>query len=100
MLKRISQEDAHYYMPLVGEQYNKMQRAVAFTLTDLGDGWERVDYYGESIFDPSGAIRKPEWVYVLVNKDIPISRIAAIEYLLTERDSISILRLLKRSLKR
>ncbi len=71
MLKRISQEDAHYYMPLVGEQYNKMQRAVAFTLTDLGDGWERVDYYGESIFDPSGAIRKPEWVYVLVNKDIP-----------------------------
>ena len=32
-----------------------------------GDGWEDVIYLHEPILDPSGAIRKPEWIYVLVN---------------------------------
>lgn len=31
------------------------------------DGWEDVIYLHEPILDPSGAIRKPEWIYVLVN---------------------------------
>jgi hypothetical protein len=70
MLRRITHQQSQYYLLLDSENPNDIARAVAFTLTDLGDGWERVDYYGESIFDPSGAIRKPEWVYVLVNKDI------------------------------
>ena len=67
-IKRITQEEAQYFVHLPS---GYLRRAVAFTLTPEGDGWERVDYYGESIFDPSGAIRKPEWVYILVNKDIP-----------------------------
>lgn len=71
MIKRITQEESQYYIRLDGEYPGKMQRAVAFTLTGIGDGWERVDYFGESIFDPTGSIRKPEWVYILVNKDIP-----------------------------
>jgi hypothetical protein len=71
MLKRITQDESQFYLHLDSENPSTPSRAVAFTLTDLGDGWERVDYFGESIFDPTGSIRKPEWVYVLVNKDIP-----------------------------
>jgi hypothetical protein len=71
MLKRITQDESRFYLHLDSENPSTPSRAIAFTLTDLGGGWERVDYFGESIFDPTGSIRKPEWVYVLVNKDIP-----------------------------
>ena len=65
---RITQDQTKDYLLL---QEGETHRAVAFTLTPVGDGWEEVRYYGESLYDPSGAIRKPEWVYILVNRDIP-----------------------------
>ena len=70
--RRISVEEANFYLKLPpGES----QRAVAYTLTPSKEkgfeGWEDVTYYGESIFDASGAIRDPEWVYVLVNRSMP-----------------------------
>jgi hypothetical protein len=34
-------------------------------------GWEDVIYLHESFMDPSGAVRKPEWIYVLVNQSVP-----------------------------
>jgi len=71
MLRKISHQEAQYYIPLNTNDPYTATRAVAFTLILEADGGHRVTYYGESIFDPSGAIKKPEWVYVLVNKDIP-----------------------------
>lgn len=69
---KIAQEEARKYIKLgAGELF----RAVAFTLTpcqEVGmEGWEDVTYYGPAIQDPSGGIKKPEWVYVLVNQGIP-----------------------------
>lgn len=70
--RRISAQEANFYIQLPQGQ---AQRAVAYTLTPSREpgfeGWEDVTYYGESIFDASGAIRNPEWVYVLVNKSVP-----------------------------
>lgn len=72
---RITPEEAHFYIKLDPGPTTMCSRAVAFTLTPCTEpgweGWEDVTYYGESIFDASGAIRKPEWVYVLVNKSMP-----------------------------
>lgn len=34
-------------------------------------GWFDIIYLHESFIDPSGAVRKPEWVYVLVNMSVP-----------------------------
>ena len=75
MLKRISQEDAKFHIKLNIEDLSSLTGAVAFTLTPCLEegmsGWEDITYYGESIFDASGAIKKPEWIYVLVNKSMP-----------------------------
>ena len=68
VLHRISKEESKFYIQLPP---GNVHRAIAYTLTPIEEGWERVEYYGESIFDPTGSIRKPEWVYVLVNRDIP-----------------------------
>jgi hypothetical protein len=72
---RITPEEAHFYMKLEPGGTSLSSRAVAFTLTPSQEpgweGWDDVTYYGESIFDASGSIRKPEWVYVLVNKSMP-----------------------------
>lgn len=70
-MQRLTQEQAQFHIYLQPGSKFVCQRAVGFTLTPLKDGWEQVNYYGEAIFDPSGGIRKPEWVYILVNKDIP-----------------------------
>jgi hypothetical protein len=71
-MKRITPDQAHYYVKLTGEDPRKMEKAVAFTLTDSGEpGWQDVTYYGDGILDPTSSIKKPEWVYVLVNKSIP-----------------------------
>lgn len=69
-IKRISAEESQFYVPL---KRGDMDRAIAFALFPSKEypGWEEVKYFGESIFDASGAIRKPEWVYVLVNKSVP-----------------------------
>ncbi len=74
-LKKISVEESQFYIPLQHGDADICKKAVAFTLTPCEDpgweGWENVDYYGESIFDASGSVRKPEWVYVLVNRSMP-----------------------------
>ncbi len=74
-MKHITPEEAHYYVKLDKPDPYKMRKAVAYTLTPCDEpgfeGWENVTYYGEGILDPTLSIRKPEWVYVLVNKSIP-----------------------------
>jgi len=70
--RRILVEEAQFYIPL---RPGEGSRAVAYTLTPSKEpgfeGWEDVTYYGESIFDASGAVRNPEWIYVLVNRSVP-----------------------------
>ena len=74
-MKHITPEEAHYYVKLDKPDPYKMRKAVAYTLTPCNEpgfeGWEDVTYYGEGILDPTLSIRKPEWVYILVNKSIP-----------------------------
>jgi hypothetical protein len=71
-MKRISPEETHFYVKLIDDDPRKMEKAVAFTLTDSdAPGWQDVTYYGEGILDPTSSIKKPEWVYVLVNKSMP-----------------------------
>jgi hypothetical protein len=67
-MKRVTPEESHYYIKLKPHQTNK---ADAFTLIDEGDGWESVIYLACAVLDPSGAVRAPEYVYVLVNKSVP-----------------------------
>lgn len=69
-IKRISIEDSQFYIPL---KQGEIEKAVAFALFPSQDypGWEDVKYFGESIFDSSGSIKKIEWIYILVNKSIP-----------------------------
>jgi len=70
---RINAEEAKRYRKLPKDDPRTVSQAVAFTLTPIEDepGWEEVTYYGEGMIDPSHAISKPEYVYVLVNKSIP-----------------------------
>lgn len=74
-MKRITPEEAHYYVKLDKPDPYKMRKAIAYTLTPSPEpgfeGWEDVTYYSEGIVDPTLSIKKPEWVYVLVNKSIP-----------------------------
>lgn len=71
-MKRITPEEAKYYVKLEGEDPYKMRKAVAFSLIPSDEpGWEEVTYYGEGILDPTLSVRRPEWVYVLVNKSMP-----------------------------
>ena len=74
-MKRITPEEAHFYIKLEESDPLRIKKAVAYTLTPSKEpefqGWEDVTYYGEGIIDPTLSIRKPEWVYVLVNKSIP-----------------------------
>ena len=52
MMKRLTQEEAEFYIPLVEGDPMFCKKAVAFTLTPVEDepGWDEVRYYG----DPSG----------------------------------------------
>lgn len=74
-MKRISSEEAQFYIRLEEGDPYRCKKAVAFTLTPSTDpgfeGWEDVTYYGEGILDPTLSVKKPEWVYVLVNKSMP-----------------------------
>lgn len=77
-LKRISPEEAKYYIPIDRSDPFRWSKTVAYTLTPTQDprlaeagGWEDITYYGEGILDPTLSVRKPEWVYVLVNKSMP-----------------------------
>lgn len=74
-MKRITQNETHFYLRLPSGDPYICRKAVAFTLTPSKEpgweGWEDVTYYGEGILDPTMSISKPEWVYVLVNKSMP-----------------------------
>jgi hypothetical protein len=74
-MKRISPDLTHFYIKLEPSDPYRCRKSVAFTLTPSKEpefkGWEDVTYYGEGILDPTLSIRKPEWVYVLVNKSMP-----------------------------
>jgi hypothetical protein len=67
-MKRVTPEESHYYIKLKPHQTKK---ADAFTLIKEEDGWESVVYLANAVLDPSGAVRAPEYVYVLVNKSVP-----------------------------
>lgn len=68
MMKYVTPEESHYYIKLTHYQTRK---ADAFTLLKEEDGWERVIYLANAVLDPSGAVKAPEYVYVLVNKSVP-----------------------------
>lgn len=75
-LKRITQEQAHYYKWLDSEKLSPEEicrKSVAFTLTPDPDnvGWEFIHYYQDSPVDQSGNLVPTEYVYVLVNKSMP-----------------------------
>jgi hypothetical protein len=67
-MKYVTPGDSRYYIRL---PYHKSHRADAFTRISCNDGWEDVIYLAEAILDASGGVRKPEYVYVLVNKSVP-----------------------------
>ena len=67
-MRRVTPEESHYYIKLKPHQTRK---ADAFTLIPEEDGWESVVYLANAVLDPSGAVRAPEYVYVLVNKSVP-----------------------------
>jgi len=67
-MKRVSPEESNYYIKLKPHQTRK---ADAFTLIKEEDGWDTVVYLANAVLDPSGAVRAPEYVYVLVNKSVP-----------------------------
>lgn len=75
-LKRITNEQAHYYKLLDSDKLSPEEicrKSVAFTLTPdpASPGWEFVHYYQNSPFDQSGKLVPTEYVYVLVNKSMP-----------------------------
>lgn len=77
-LKRITPEEARYYVPVEQDDPFRWSKTVAFTRTPSTDpklpaeeGWEDVKYYAKGILDPTLSVHKPEWVYVLVNKGVP-----------------------------
>jgi hypothetical protein len=67
-MKRVSIEESHYYIKI---DHGKKRKADAFCLVPIGDGWDEVQYLANALIDPSGAVRKPEYVYVFVNKSVP-----------------------------
>jgi hypothetical protein len=72
-MERITELETKYYRKLNSEtdfRYN-MDQAIAFTLTRLEDGWDKVTYYGESWIDPTNSVHKPHYIYVLVNPSVP-----------------------------
>jgi hypothetical protein len=67
-MQRVTPDESHYYIKLKSHQHRK---ADAFTLIKEEDGWDTVVYLANAVLDPSGAVRAPEYVYVLVNKSVP-----------------------------
>jgi hypothetical protein len=75
-IKRITEEQAHFYKPLISNNYSLEQlcdKATAFTLTpDPKDPrWDIVTYYEDSPFAQDGSLTPTEFVYVLVNGSCP-----------------------------
>ena len=72
-MKRISESEKKLYVLIDPSDPMLCKKAVAFSLTKSQEdpGWEEVSYYQEGLMDPTDSIKKPEFVYVLVNKSIP-----------------------------
>ena len=67
-MKCVSVEESHYYIKLPP---NRVSKADAFCFVPIGNGWDEIQYLANALVDPSGAVRKPEYVYVFVNKSVP-----------------------------
>jgi len=75
-ITRITQEQAHYYRPLISNNLTPEQlceKATAFTLIPDPDDprWDIVTYYQDSPFSQDGSLHPTEFVYVLVNASCP-----------------------------
>jgi len=70
-MRRITIEESQFHIPYDTGYLTSSTRALAYCFFPLPDGWEKVRYYGESVLDRNGNIRKPEWIYVLVNRLMP-----------------------------
>jgi hypothetical protein len=70
-MKRISKEESQFHIPYPTGYLNSSVSPKAYCFHPSDDGWEKVKYYGESVLDRHGNVRKPEWVYVLVNRLMP-----------------------------
>lgn len=78
--KYVKPDEAHYYIKLTGKSTRRATHYTLLPSTDPNypghdsDGktmWEDVIYLAEAVYDASGAVRKPEYVYVLVNESMP-----------------------------
>ena len=70
-MRRLTIEESKWYRKLNTKVPGELQKAVAYCLFPMGDGWEEVKYYAEPVVDPTGVVRQPEFVYVLVNRSYP-----------------------------
>lgn len=71
VVRRISVEESSFFLHLDVSVPGELSKAVAYCLVPLEEGWEEVRYFAEAVVDPTGAVRQPEWVYVLVNRMFP-----------------------------
>lgn len=77
-MKRINAEEAKFFIPIDSNDPFRWSKTVAYSLLptknpllEKESGWEDVAYYSDGILDSTLSARKPEWVYVLVNKSMP-----------------------------
>lgn len=67
-LRYVTPEESHYYVKLHPHQHH---RADAFTTIKSDDKWDEVHYLANAVLDPTGNVRPPEYIYILVNKSVP-----------------------------
>lgn len=70
-MRKITVEESNFYQHLDVAIPGELKKAIAYCLVPVEDGWEEVRYFAEAVVDPTGAVRNPEWVYVLVNRSYP-----------------------------
>jgi hypothetical protein len=79
-MKYVNPNEAHYYIKLSARLFRKATHYTLLLSThpyypafrDNGkELWQDVIYLTEAVYDASGAVCKPEWVYVLVNSSMP-----------------------------
>lgn len=70
-MKRISIEESQFHIPYPTGHLKSSVSPKAYSFHPHSDGWEKVRYYGESVLDQYGNVRKPEYVYILVNRLMP-----------------------------
>jgi hypothetical protein len=70
-MKRISIEESQFYIQYQTGKLPTHISPIAYCFHPVEDNWEKVRYYGDSVLDINGNIRKPEWIYILVNSLMP-----------------------------